>query len=303
MEALECSAATVFRLIREMRDYLNAPIEYDAASGGYRYARDADGGTYELPGVWFNVQELQALLVFDRLLAGLEPGLLGEHLAPLSRRVRELLAHRRLGLSEAARRIRVLAMAARPAGERFQVLAGATLQRRRVRMRYHSRSRDTVSEREISPQRLTHYRDNWYLDAWCHEVQALRSFAADRVQEAVELGTRADDIDERELDAYFGSAYGIFAGSADRTAVLVFTAERARWVADERWHARQLGRFLDDGSYELRLPYHDERELVMDILRHGPDVVVIAPESLRERVVMALGRALDRYAHPPAGLR
>jgi predicted DNA-binding transcriptional regulator YafY len=295
MEELECSAPTVFRLIREMREYLNAPIEYDAQRGGYYYAREAGGGTWELPGVWFNERELQALLVFDRLFATLEPGLLDGHLAPLSRRVRELLAHRRLGLSEASRRIRIVPMGARPVGRHFHLLASATLQRRRLRIRYHSRSRDEVSEREVSPQQLTHYRDNWYLDAWCHTAGGLRRFSVERVQSASELPARAEDIAERELDRYFASAYGIFAGRADKTAVLRFTAERARWVADERWHPQQAGRFLEDGSYELRLPYREEHELVMDILRFGGDVVVLEPASLREAAVTALVAALGSY--------
>ena len=127
MQRLECSAPTVFRLIRILRDFLGAPIEFREDVSGYFYQRDAEGGTYELPGLWFNAEELQALAVFDRLLESLEPGLLGEHLAPLSRRVTELMAHKRLGLTEVARRIRVLGMAARPAGEWFHVLASATL--------------------------------------------------------------------------------------------------------------------------------------------------------------------------------
>jgi predicted DNA-binding transcriptional regulator YafY len=134
-------------------------------------------GTFELPGLWFNAKELQALIVSDRLLESLEPGLLGEHLAPLSRRVRELLEHKRLGLSEAAQRVRVLSMAARPAGEWFHVLASATLQRRILHLIYHGRARDQVTERGVSPQRLVHYRDNWLLDGWCHTRKGLRSFS------------------------------------------------------------------------------------------------------------------------------
>jgi hypothetical protein len=75
---------------------------------------------------------------------GQVPGLLAEHLAPLSKRFTELLEHKRLGLSEAAHRIRILGMAAKSAGEWFRVLASATLQRRRLRLKYHSRSRDEI---------------------------------------------------------------------------------------------------------------------------------------------------------------
>jgi predicted DNA-binding transcriptional regulator YafY len=290
-----CAESTVYRLIRAMRDYLNAPIEWNGEAGGYRYRRDAQGDAYELPGLWFNARELQALLVFDRLFESLEPGLLGEHLAPLAQRVSQLLEHKRLGLSETARRVRVIGMAARPAGEWFHVLAGAVLQRRRLRLRYHSRGKDEISERTICPQRLVHYRDSWYLDGWCHLRKGLRSFAVDRVRHAVELPDPARDIPDDELDEHLASAYGIFSGKANKTAVLRFSAERARWVADERWHPKQVGQFLTDGRYELRIPYRDDRELLMDIMRHGPEVEVVAPETLRRAIAEKLKSALARY--------
>jgi predicted DNA-binding transcriptional regulator YafY len=93
-----------------------------------------------------------------------------------------------------------------------------------------------------------------------------------------------------------GAGYGIFAGATTETAVLRFTPEAARWVADEAWHSRQLGRVEADGSYRLELPYSGEPELVMDLLRHGAGVEVLAPPSLRERVARELALAARQYA-------
>lgn len=293
-----CSEPTVYRLIRLLKEQLNAPVEWHDDLQGYYYRRDADGGTWELPGLWFNAGELQALIVFDRLLENLEPGLLSEHLAPLSRRLGELLAHKRLGLAEAAGRVRVLGMAARPAGEWFRVLAGATLQRKKLRLTYHARGRDQHTERTVSPQRIVHYRDNWYLDGWCHLRKGLRSFAMDRMTSATELDETADTRADEELNEHFASSYGIFAGKANKIAVLRFSPERARWVADERWHPDQQSQYTIDGHFELKIPYRDDRELVMDILRHGADVEVVEPESLRASVVESLDDALAVYRQP-----
>ncbi len=298
MARLECSEPTVYRLLREMKDYLGAPIEHDREAGGYVYRRDGDVDPYELPGLWFNARELQALLVFEQLFETLEPGLLEDYLAPLKERIAALIHHRRLGLTEVGRRLRLLGMAARPVGEWFHVLASATLQRRRLRLRYHARSRDEISERTVSPQRLIRYRDNWYLDAWCHTRRALRSFSVDRVRWAEELNQPAEEIPDERLDEHLASSYGIFAGRANQVAVLRFSPERARWVADERWHPKQQGQFLTDGRYELKIPFRDPTELAMDILRYGPDVEVVAPESLRDLVLERLNRALAQYAAP-----
>jgi predicted DNA-binding transcriptional regulator YafY len=287
--------SSIYRLIREMKNYLKAPIEWSDEHSGYYYRRDSIDGPYELPGLWFNAKELQALLVFDRLFESLEPGLLGEHLAPLSRRVTELLEHKRLGLGEAARRVRVLGLAARPIGEWFSVLASATLQRRKLHLVYHGRERDKITERVVSPQRLVHYRDNWHVDGYCELRKGLRTFSVDRVRSARELDEAADTVPDKELDEYFASSYGIFSGKANKTAVLRFSRERARWVADERWHPQQAGQFLTDGRYELRIPYRDDRELIMDILRHGAQVEVVAPATLRTAVADQLKAALAQY--------
>ncbi len=191
---LECSAATIYRLIGELRDRLGAPVEFVRDLGGYKYVPAPDGREYQLPGLWFSAKELQALVMLQKLLGSLGPGLLEEHLAPIGARIDELIRHKRLSLGEVGARIRLLTLAARPLGASFQVAASATLQRRRLRMRYHSRSKDEQTERVISPQRLVYYRDNWYLDAWDHLREALRSFSLDRIRDALELPKRRSSL-------------------------------------------------------------------------------------------------------------
>jgi proteasome accessory factor C len=292
---LECSEATVFRIIRAMKDYLSAPIEYVDDPPGYRYQLSSESRAYQLPGLWFSARELQALALLQRLIHGLGPGLLEAHLLPVAKRLDELMAHRRLSLNEAGSRIRILSLAARPTGDSFEIVASAILQRRKLRFQYRSRSKDEQTARVVSPQRLAHYRDNWYLDAWDELRQALRSFSVDRICAPLQLNEAADDRSVAELDEHFASSYGIFAGKANKMATLRFSRERARWVADERWHPHQTGQFLTDGRYELRIPYRDSRELVMDVLRHGAEVEVMSPEALRAEVRGALTNALGKY--------
>ena len=100
-----------------------------------------------------------------------------------------------------------------------------------------------------------------------------------------------------ELDAALASSYGIFSGKANKIAVLCFSRERARWVADERWHPQQQGRFLSDGSYELKVPYANPRELLMDVLRYGGDAQVMAPVALREQMRTTLALAMSNYVN------
>jgi proteasome accessory factor C len=296
MAKLECSKSTVLRTINTLKNHLNAPVVFDADAGGYKYGKPETGEAFELPGLWFTAHELQALALMQRLIKDAGGGLLEEHFGALAKRLDELTKHQRLNLGEAQQRLRFPAIAARPAGTNFNTVAQATLKRQKLWLEYHARSTDEVTERTVSPQRIVHYREAWYLDAWDEGKDALRSFSIDRIRRATVLDERALDVPEAELDDHYATAYGIFGGKADKVAVLRFTPERARWVADEQWHPQQEGTWLADGSYELRIPYRQSHELVMDVLRHGDSVVVTAPEELRKQLVERLNRAGARYA-------
>jgi len=293
---LECGRSTVFRALSTLKEQLNAPVVFDPNSGGYKYADKTQPGTYELPGLWFTPAELQALIVLQRLLSDAAGGILEQHLGPISKRLDQLIKHRRLNLAEAATRLRFPALGARPTGPALHVVASATLQGKKRGMEYHARSQDRRSERTVSPQRLTRYREGWYLDAWDETRAALRTFAVDRIIRPTILEERAVDIPEDQLNEHYASAYGIFGGKADKVAVLRFSRERARWVADEQWHPEQQAEYLPDGRYVLRVPYRDSRELVLDILRHGSDVEVLEPDSLRTEVADQLRRAVALYS-------
>ena len=297
LSRLEVSPATLKRDLAYMRDRLNAPIIFDKDLSGYRLDAQGVGAQYELPGLWFTAEEIYALLTMQHLLSNLDTGgLLGPHIKPLLSRLTVLLGNTDDAVDQVQKRIKVESMGARQVHlELFQVVASALVRRKRLIIEYHSRGSDETSTRELSPQRLMHYRGNWYLDAWCHTKNAMRNFAVDAIKKAEITEQVADDIPETQLNEVLATGYGIFSGKDVEWATLHFTAERARWVADERWHSKQKGKFLKDGTYELKVPYSDHRELIMDILKHGQYVTVVAPESLRNAVAETLKASLANY--------
>ena len=295
-EALGISRAQLKRDIAYMRDRFHAPIEYDRESNGYRFGKPRVGPRYELPGLWFSAEEIYALLTMQHLLANLQPGLLTPHVKPLLGRFSAILGSGDHSQQEIARRVRVLHLAARELKhEQFALLARATMNRQRLEIRHYNRPQDRRTERVISPQRLVHYRDNWYVDAYCHLREDLRSFAIDAIEKARLLDERAKDIPKAELDEYLKSGYGIFGGKDVAWAKLRFTPLAARWVSSQQWHSKQKGVFEPDGSYLLEIPYSDYRELVMDILKYGPDVEVLEPPALRRHLAEQLRAAARLY--------
>ena len=297
-EELGCSRATLFRTLDQLRNEFRAPIE-NIPRKGYLYLRDSSG--FELPGVWFSDEELEGLLIAEQLLESLKETGFEDALAPIRVRLQNLL-HRgafrmqrfpldRFRFPQTHRR--------RMAGDQFKLAVTALVERRQLRFAYRARGDGRQSRRTASPQRLVFYQNHWYLDALDEGKQALRTFALDRLSDIKLLNDPATDVDESQLDAELLPSYGIFSGKPSHWARLLFTKERARWVADELWHSDQIGKTLPDGSYELKLPYSDPRELLGEILRHGPHVKALAPVALRQQVAEALAQAHRQYTPAP----
>lgn len=299
---LDISPATLKRDLQYLRDRLSAPIVYDRFDNGYRFdveAAGVKGARQELPGMWFSEKEIHALLTMHQLMAGLDDdGVLSRHLAPMMDKLQGMLGADESEAKELMRRVKVISPARRRVpSQHFELLGSALVKRRRVWLRYFKRSDRSTSEREVSPQRLVNYRNTWYLDAWCHASDGLRRFALDAVKEAKTLDHKARHVAVKELESELDAGYGIYGGGQRvKWATLRFNAEAAQWVANEEWHAQQKARWLDDGRYELQVPYSDPTELVMDILRHGETVEVVGDKALVAMIAARTRGAAQLYA-------
>jgi predicted DNA-binding transcriptional regulator YafY len=282
MDQLETSRNTITRDFEYLRDTLGAPIVYCREQNGHQY--DPAAPVFELPGFWMNASELYALLACEQLLETVQPGLVTQRLAPLRARIQNLLGESGHDARRISERVKIQATQKRHANHQvFDPVAEATLKGRQLNFRYAGRSADIENARTASPQKLIHYRSNWYLLALCHKAQALRLFSLDRIRHPEALEASAMEVSETELNLYTSSGFGIFGGVSRGIAHLRFSDEVARWVADEQWHPDQTSEWCKDG-YHLKMPFSDSRELVMEVLRYGADVEVLAPEELRETV-------------------
>ena len=295
MDELGCSQATLYRLVAELRDRLGAPLEQDEDTRGFYYDRSL-AGHFELPGLWISPDELQALLIARQVLGDVQPGLLEDELQGVQDRINQLLDRQGLDFSAQPERIRIRKDAGRPVPSAlFEDVLEALFQRQRLIIEYHGRRRDELSRRGVSPQRLTSYRDRWYLDAWCHQSEGLRSFALERIRTMTRMDEPALDIDLDTLSEQLDASFGIFSGPAEHRALLRFSPEAARWASEEAWHPEQQGQWRADGCFELQVPFGNDRELLMEIRRYGADVEVLAPDNLRHRLVASLQQSLDCY--------
>jgi predicted DNA-binding transcriptional regulator YafY len=297
LDELEISDATFKRDLEYLRSRMNASIVYDRYTGGYQFEHPHDAEKTELPGLWFTEKEATALVLMQHLLSSLDQGgLIGPHIEPLTAIIDGILGQSETTAKELRKRIKVLGMGSRKNSiENFAEIGAALLKRNRLDVSYYSKGKDELTQRIISPQRLIFYRENWYLDAYCHLRKELRSFAVDGIRKAVLTNLKADEVSEKQAQEHFAESYGIFSGKATQRAKLRFTPEHARWVATEKWHGQQVGSFDKEGFYILEFDYNQDPELIMDILKHGSGVEVMGPASLKSKVKAELDKALHLY--------
>jgi len=301
LDELEVSRATFKRDMEYLRDRLGAPIEWQRGGterpSGYVLGPDPTAGAhgYGIRGLWFNQSEIYALLTMHRLAGSMQPGLISSESQSLLTRITHLLGTAEDDPAAILSFIRILHSATRRGvSTAFELIARATVRQRRLMITYYTRSRDVVSQRLVSPQRLLHYRENWYLLAWCHKVSDLRLFALDAIRHAELDGRSTRKVGPKRLEDAMGSGFGIFGGKATCRARLRFSADAARWIAEETWHPRQQIHWEGD-SLIMELPYAQSRELLMEILRHGSGVEVLEPAGLRTEIETILEHTLALY--------
>lgn len=295
-DELGASPATIKRLIAFLREQRGLDIQYDREHRGYVLERGPeDMNVAVLLGL--SGSEISALLEAEALLEQIPPGFMRQETEPARARLGKL-RRQTLGRGALKDRVRLrMSQLRNTRAEAFSTVLAALRSRRRLGFVYRSRSRDEERSRSCSPLRLTFYRSNWYLAAWCHEREELRVFSVDRIEQPRCLAESVYDPPEELVAAELDSSYGIFTGKADQVAVLRFNGLSARWVAEEEWHPGVNSEPQEDGGVILRIPYKHDTELVMDILRYGANVEVLSPPSLRDTVAAAHKAAAKRYGH------
>lgn len=279
------SRRTVARDLDFLRDEERAPLAYDDARHGFRLT-DA---TYTLPPVTVSRREAFSFALARKLLAHYE----GTPLHLDMRSVLDKIAESLEGditiepawLSECVGvlpedRVRIDPKV-------WAQLAGCVERREMIRARYQTFA-GRVSDYVLHPYHLLAYHGNWYVLAWNTGKDQIETFALSRfrrIQATGEKFTRPADFNPEN---YARQAFGIMGGEEPIKVRLLFESKLAVYVTERQWHASQEFRTRPDGRVEMCLETTGRKELIRWILSWMPDVKVLSPKSLRERIAEKL---------------
>jgi predicted DNA-binding transcriptional regulator YafY len=304
---LACHRRTIFRDLQVLQAAGFPIYNEDADDGRRRVWRVTEAFRRQIP-LRLTLAELAALLMSRELLAPLGASVLGPAMRSAYAKVSGVLSRDALALIEAMRdTIGVRAFGAKlqqPSSDYIPAIQAALVDRRRLRVRYYSASRDAETDRDVDPYHLTYFNGGLYLVAYCHERKAVRIFAVERFRRVQPLAATFEVPAGFDLESYLNNAWGIIRGDLV-TVKVVFARALARYIAERLWHPSQQLRTLPDGRLEMTLRVADTHEVRRFILGYGVDAEVIEPASMREALraqAQALAERLAPGRRPLAAL-
>ncbi len=163
-------------------------------------------------------------------------------------------------------------------------------ERRALRMRYYSASRDETGERTVDPVRLFEADGRNYLEAWCRQAEGMRVFRLDRMEDVVVLDEPAvvpADAQVRDLTE------GVFHPASEHLLVDLRLGRAYAWVADY-YPAEDVTD--EGGEVRVSLRVADPGWVRSLVLGSAGQVEVLSPDWLAEGVRAEAARALAGYA-------
>ena len=136
----------------------------------------------------------------------------------------------------------------------------------------------------LDPYHLIAHHGEWYLLALHHLRRRVASFALSRMLTLRFTGEFFAVPDSFDPVAGLKAGFGITGGDRPYKVRLRFSPKVAAYIRHRVWHPTQQLQERADGSLDLSMETTGWKSLVRWVLSWQPDVKVLAPKRLRERV-------------------
>jgi predicted DNA-binding transcriptional regulator YafY len=282
------SSRTIKRDLDHLRNYHNAPVEWDAVRRTYRYTRPYDA-LQLTPFPRINADEALALVLAGRTFAAWRGSAIGRVLAAILEKMAPVLGS---ALSLSAGELERLiyepddapeaAAATRAEQRHLFTLLDAIRHRRELRIIYKKPRDPKAVSRVIRPLHLAILEHRWMLVAYDLRRRDLRHFLLARIKKLAVTGATFEPLENFDPRAHLSGSMGLFTGAGERilTVRVRFDATAAPYVREHPWHISQTLRKLPRGAVEATLRLNNLVDVRRRILAWGGHARALAPASL-----------------------
>ena len=177
--------------------------------------------------------------------------------------------------------------------ERVDEIRGAVERRHALRITYYTPARDETTERVVDPMRMLMVGPQTYLEAWCRRAEGTRLFRVDRIDAFTEL---AEPSAPPAQAVPHDVSDGVFHPSPDLPLATLRVGRGSRWIT-EYYPCEGVRRDGDEWIVTMRVTDLGWAQRLL--LGLGPDVTVVGPVELVDRIREQAGTALDQYTAAP----
>ncbi|MGO8836099.1 MAG: helix-turn-helix transcriptional regulator [Limisphaerales bacterium] len=279
---IEVATKTIHRDIEFMRDRLGLPVEYDSARFGYHYTEEVSA----FPNIQITEGELFALIVAEKALQQYRGTNFEKPLLSAIKKMEQALPDTiSLNLADIEHTISFRTRAEPILNlEIFDALAKAAARRQQIELAYRKPGQPKTELRLVDPYHLANINGEWYLFAYDHARNDIRTFVPARVKSVKPTGKTFGRPQKFSLEKRLRGSFGVHFGEAEHEVIIRFNARAADYVREKKWHESQQLRELKGGGVELRLKLSSLAEIERWILSWGGDAKVVKPRELLEAV-------------------
>ena len=287
---LEVCTKSINRDLEFMRDRLDLPIQYDGSRFGYFYSEPVSA----FPTLHITEGELFALVVAERALQQYRGTNFEKPLLSALRKMEQALPDTiSLSLSDVEQTIS-FRTSSEPILDLqiFDTLAKATTARRQLEITYRKPGHQQAEQRVVDPYHLANINGEWFLFAYDHLRDDLRTFVPARIKTIRPTGKTFERRKKFSLAERLRGSFGVQSGKGEFDVVIRFHERVADYIREKKWHESQQLRELKAGGVELRLKLSSLAEVGRWVLSWGGDAVVVRPDELAQSVRQAAQRVL-----------
>lgn len=287
---LEVSTKSIHRDLEFMRDRLALPLEYDSRHCGYRYSEEVGA----FPTMQITEGELFALIVAEKALQQYRGTSFEKPLLSAIKKMEQSLPQTiSFSLSDLDQTISfrtraepILDLAI------FDALAKAAAGRQQIEIAYRKPGRKDPDRRIVDPYHLANINGEWYLFAFDHLRNDIRTFVPARIGSVTSTGQTFERSKQFSLDHRLRGSFGVYSGEGQYEVVVRFAARVADYIREKKWHESQQLRELSGGGVELRLSLSSLGEVQRWVLSWGGDATAVKPRELVESIKTSARRLL-----------
>jgi predicted DNA-binding transcriptional regulator YafY len=275
---IEVATKTIHRDIEFMRDRLDLPIEFNATRNGYAYT----GEVGAFPNLQITEGELFALVVAEKALQQYRGTSFEKPILSAIRKMEQALPDTiSLNLADIGQTISFRTRAEPILDlEIFDTLARAAARRQQIELNYRKPGQPQPEKRLVDPYHLANINGEWYLFAYDHARQDIRTFVPARMQSVRLTGKTFARPEKFSLEKRLRDSFGVHSGEGEYEVIIQFNAHAADYVREKKWHESQQLRKLKGGGVELKMKLSSLMEVERWILSWGGDAKVIKPREL-----------------------